>query len=136
MKKIIVLLITIFISFVISCGVSTGEAVKAGQLPILQICPMEEVVPGEVPEVTNFFVEPVNVEEADNNIIVIETNVPEVKVSVNSTYMGISKITITDLLPGQYIVDLSKDGFENQRNFINVGKNRKTYFYFEMKQNN
>ena len=155
MKKFSLFFSFLIFSFVmmISCGVSTGETLKAsgqdgeimeaGELPILQVCPIEKpslkvTEGGETvivaPAVTNFFVEPVKIEEADNNIIVIETNVDKVSVSLNSNYMGLSKITITDLLPGQFILDLSKDGYESQRNFINVGKDRKSYFYFEMKE--
>lgn len=117
---------------ILSCGVSGGEVVKAESLPVLQVCPGQDEV--ENKKVFDSFVEPDFIEEWDGNVIVIKSDVPQVDVTLNSTYMGKTELAIKDLLPGQYILELSKEGYENQRCFINVNKNRKSYFNFNMKK--
>lgn len=135
-----------------SCGVSTGEVVSAGEndnMPVLQICPPVPEAPsvsGEdgvdknsedpMKDFYNMFADPVSIEESNNNIIVVETDADNVEVYLNNMYMGKSKITIKDLTPGQYILDLKKAGYEDFRTYVGVNRNRKNYYFFNMTSKN
>jgi beta propeller repeat protein len=48
---------------------------------------------------------------SENRPLEIETNVPDAKVFVDDTYMGISPVVVTNLTPGEHQVKISKGGY-------------------------
>ena len=117
--------------------------VVANDIPIIEICPppFEAHVPGEsVPEKNpgkpgdsyDNLLQPVFAEDCNQGLLIVKTNVPGVKVSINNRYVGDSDLGIMGIIPRIYILGLSKDGYKEENLWISVGENKKQIFSITM----
>jgi len=79
----------------------------------------EEVIPQEI-----IFLEAVSKKElsgGENRAnLVIECNLPSASVYLNRVYQGKTRLTVKDLLPSDYILEVRKNGCKNQIYYISA----------------
>jgi len=60
--------------------------------------------------------------EKNTSMIRIECNEPSAEVYINSVYQGRTKLTVRNLLPAQYVLEVRKNGFSTKKYFITTKK--------------
>ena len=101
--------------------------VKAPELPVLMVCP----APGQ--DYDSFFTKADSISETEgNSFLIINTNEKDAKVYLNSQEIGNTNIKITDLPSGSYILDVTKEGFEDLNKMISVNDNKGYEYTFEL----
>ncbi len=71
----------------------------------------------------------VNTETASLNI---RTNVNSVEVYINGLYEGVSPLSLANMTPGMYALQLRKDGWEKKSVFVQLDAQTETNLYFEL----
>ena len=66
--------------------------------------------------------------------VVVESNVPSVKIYLNSVYQGSTKLTIDELLPGEYILTAAKDGYKEEQYYVTAKKGYILSYRVELKK--
>lgn len=58
----------------------------------------------------------------DKTALIIESDLPKAEVYLNGVYQGKTKLTIKNLVAGDYFIQIKKDDFLSPRYFLNVKK--------------
>ncbi|WP_407426015.1 PEGA domain-containing protein [Treponema sp.] len=66
--------------------------------------------------------------------VTFNTNVKKCRILLNGNYQGLSKLTLTNLIDGIYLLRVEKEGYEYQENFISVENGKAQVFYIELKE--
>jgi hypothetical protein len=66
--------------------------------------------------------------------ISINSQVPQVYVSLNGTYLGTTPLTLKNLTPGTYRLLLQKKGYRNRELSVEVELGKEKNFYFDMER--
>lgn len=66
---------------------------------------------------------------------ILKTNVKNCRIYLNGTFQGLSKLTLTNLVEGFYLLRVEKEGYLFQENFIYVEHGKKKTFYIELQPN-
>ncbi|MCR5187674.1 MAG: PEGA domain-containing protein [Treponema sp.] len=94
---------------------------SADQSPLVQeeVIADEEVALEDIP-----FLEPQKKEELSSDIrtarLVIDCDLRAALVYLNGVYQGKTKLTIKDLLPADYILEVKKDGYQSKKYYISA----------------
>lgn len=73
-------------------------------------------------------------DQKNSAALVIECNVPSAQVYLNSVYQGTTKLRINQLLPGEYILQVEKAGFESKRFYVTAKKGYILSYKVELKK--
>ena len=72
------------------------------------------------------FLEPVKISGAVANSksesIIIESNIDSCQIYLNSIYQGKTRLTVNNLLPADYILEVRKSGYKSKKYFISAKK--------------
>jgi len=73
-------------------------------------------------------------EQKNTASVVVECNVPSAQVYINSVYQGKTKLTIDKLLPGEYILQVVKPGYESEQFYVTAKKGYSLTYRVELKK--
>lgn len=111
----------IFAVFLLSEFTGLFAQVQEESVETEEVIPQEKVqdIPQEI-----IFLEAVSKKElstAGNRAnLVIECNLPSASVYLNRVYQGKTRLTVKDLLPSDYILEVRKNGCKNQIYYISA----------------
>ncbi len=71
-------------------------------------------------------------ESSETAGLIIRANVSGVEVYINNMYEGIAPLTLNELVPGMYSIQLRKSGWERKSVFVQLREQTETNLYFEL----
>lgn len=73
-------------------------------------------------------------EQKNSSALVVECNTPSAQVYLNSIYQGTTKLTVNQLLPGEYILMVVKPGYKTEQYYVTAKKGYSLTYRVELKK--
>lgn len=71
-------------------------------------------------------------EKSTDSVVVISASVSKADVYINNVFQGRTKLLISDLLPGEYVVEVVKGGKKSSKWIITVKRGYKISYFIEL----